>query len=409
MTELPDDVARTLAKGVAAYLRATAAPDLPPALAMLKKTVQAPKALGRQRGRLLAVLDDEALRALILEWLQEGKPALGKAEVEALKLATERPEGWADRIGERAAAAPPPAPAPDAHVAELERKLEREKEAHRKARDEVKRAKEAARSATKVERTRSLRLDEELTELKAQMREREADLREARAAAERVAKDLERTKRKARSDRDTVAAQLRAARDETRALKKRVAEMEREAAAARRKKTASAKQTPAAAEPAGPRRVLPVPKGRLEDAPETLDDWLSRDGVTLVVDGYNVSRSQSGFGHLALEQQRDLLRDKLKNLSNRLKVPTVLVWDGAEVGPGTKRPGAGYLTEEYSEPDRSGTGAEKDRADRHIIDLLKKMPPHPIVLVTDDRGLQADARRERATVATSAQLLALLR
>ncbi|MDP9068942.1 MAG: NYN domain-containing protein [Actinomycetota bacterium] len=411
MSALPEDVARTVAKGVAAYLRAAATPELPPALATLKKTVQAPKALARQRDRLLAVLEDEAQRALILEWLEDGKPALSQGEVEALKLATERPEGWADRLAERTKAARGPAPSSSSNVVELERKLEREKEAHRKAKEEAKRAKGAELAAIKVERARSLRLDEELSDLRALMREREADVRDARAVAERATKELERTKRKARSDVDDLRERLQQSRDEARELKKKLTALEREtAAASRSSKRAAAAKSPATEErPRGPRVVLPVPKGRLADAPETLAEWLRRDDVTLLVDGYNVTRSATGYGHLALEQQRERLRDSLKNLANRLKVETVLVWDGGEVEPGTRRPGAGYLTEEYSEADRSGTGADRDRADRHIVGRLKTMPPRPVVLVTNDRGLQDEARRERATIATSAQLLAQLR
>ena len=44
-------------------------------------------------------------------------------------------------------------------------------------------------------------------------------------------------------------------------------------------------------------------------------------------------RQGRGFGHLELEQQRSRLRDLLKKLSNRVKVPTILVWDGGEVQP----------------------------------------------------------------------------
>ncbi len=411
--ELPEDVARKVAKGVAAYIRATAPTELPPALAAMKKTVQTPKGLGRHRSQLLSVLDDDALRALVLEWLDEGRPPLSKDEVAALKLAAERPEGWADRLA-AASVANAPEPRPDPDVSELERKLEREREAHRNAREEAKRAKEAERRAIKAERARSLRLDEEVSALKLQLRDSEEDLRGAKAAADKATKDLERSKRKARSDVDSLREQLKKVRDENRNLKKQISETERAAAAARKQKDKDKKdqekEKAAAAPPAtlAPRPVLTAPKGRLQDAPETLDAWLRSDAVTLVVDGYNVSRSESGFGHLTLEQQRDRLRDLLKKLSNRLKVATVLVWDGGEVPPGTKRLSAGFLTEEYSEPDRSGRGTEKDRADRHIIELLRSMPPRPVVVVTNDRDLQDEATEHRATIATSHQLLALL-
>lgn len=405
---LPEQARRTLAKGVAGFVRATAATELPPNLAALKKTVQTPKGLIRHRDQLLDVLEDDALRALVLQWLEDGKPPLSKSEVAALKLATERPEGWIDRLAETV---PAPAPAKkESSVAlrTLEEKLEREKEAHRKAREEVKRVKEAGRVATKTERDRSLRLDEEVSRLRDAVRERDSDLQAERSALARTSKEVERLKRKLRADVDGLREQLKKVRDENRDLKKKVVALERNAREAAKPAPRPKPEAPAASTRRRSRFELKAPKGRLEDAPETLDAWLRTPGVTLLVDGYNVTHSEDGYGHLALEQQRDRLRTELKRLANRLKVQTLLVWDGADVAPGTKRLTAGYLTEEYSEPDRSGKGTEKDRADRHIVALLKDMPPDPVVVVTNDKGLQDAARAHKATIATSPQLLSLL-
>ena len=407
MAELPEPIQRTLAKGVAAYVRATASTELPPSVAAMKKTVQTPKGLGRHREQLLAVLDDDALRARVLEWLEDGKPPLSKAEITALRLAAERPEGWADRLADTAPARPVAKTESPAALRELEEKLEREKEAHRKAREEVKRVKESGRVATKAERDRSLRLDEEVSNLRDAVRERDSDLQAERGALARALKEVERLKRKLRADVDGLREQLKKVRDENRELKKRITAMEREARDAAKPNPVPRTAPPAPAR-TGPRSVLDVPKGRLEDAPETLDAWLRTPNVSLLVDGYNVTRSPNGYPDLSLEQQRDRLRADLKRLANRLKVATVLVWDGAEVAPGTKRLSSGYVTEEYSEPDRSGAGTDKDRADRHIVSLLKKMPPDPVVVVTNDRGLQEEARAHNATIATSTQLLALL-
>lgn len=405
MADLPDQIQRTLAKGIAAYVRATAATELPPAVAALKKTVQTPKGLARNRDRLLAVLDDDPLRARVLEWLEEGKPALSKSEAAALKLAAERPEGWIDRL-ERVAPRASAKEKPAKDVRDLEQKLEREKEAHRRAREEVKRVKEAGRLATKAERDRSLRLDEEVSKLLDAIRERDSDLQAERAALARATKEVDRLKRKLRSDVDSARNQLRRLRDENRELKAKLTQLERAAKASGKKNPKARTSTKKTSSRRGPRPVLDVPKGRLADAPETLEEWLRAPGVCLLVDGYNVTRSEAGYGHLSLEQQRDRLRAELKSLANRMKVPTTLVWDGAEVAPGTKRLSSGFFAEEYSAPDR--TGNDKDRADRHIVALLKKMPPDPVVLATNDRALQDQAAAERATIATSSQLLALL-
>lgn len=406
MPDLPEPVRRTLAKGVAAYVRATPSTELPPSLTQIKKTAQTPKGLLRHQAQLLAVLEDDALRGRVLEWLDEGKPPLSKSEAAALKLAAERPEGWTDRLAE---AGPPTAPAkekPLASLRQLEAKLEREKEAHRKARDEVKRVKESGRVATKAERDRSLRLDEEVGRLRDHVRARDSDLQAERSALARALKEIERLKRKQRSDVDGLRQQLKKVRDENRDLKKKIAGMERDAREAARRSKPS--QPPPPKSDVRTRRALRVPKGRLADAPETLDAWLRAPDVTLLVDGYNVTHSETGYPNLPLEQQRDRLRTELKRLANRIKVPTVLVWDGAEVAPGTKRLSAGFLTEEYSAPDRTETGTDKNRADRHIVALLKTMPSDPVVVATNDRGLQDDARAHKATIATSTQLLKLL-
>lgn len=411
MKNLPADVGAALAKGVAAYIRATPATKLPPSLAALKKTAQTPKGLARHRARLLEVLEDEPLRALIVEWLSDSKPPLSKDEIAVLELAAERPEGWRDRLMGASKKKTRSAPDLSSKLTELENKLAREKEAHRKTKDEVRAAKEDGLNKVRVERARSLRLDEEVTALRDTERDWKGEAAAQTSRADRLDKTLERERRKTRADLESLRDQLKQLRGENRDLKKRVAESERAAAPAATPRKSKSTATRAASKPAptGPRPRLKAPKGRLEDEPETLEAWLETDDVTLVVDGYNVTRSPNGFAQLDLEQQRARLRDMLKTFSNRRRVQVVLVWDGGEVPPGTKRMSTRYMTEEFSEPDRSGTGRDKDRADRHIIALLKKLPPHPVVLATNDRGLQDAAVRRRATIATSDQLLALLR
>ena len=414
MKDLPADVAGALAKGVAAYVRATPASELPPPLAPLQKTAQTQKGLARRRTRLLAVLEDDALRALILEWLEDSKPPLSKTEVAALKLATERPEGWKQRLNDLSTPKKKTASSSDLspRLRALEERLAKEKEAHRKAKEDVRAAREDGLHKIRAERARSLRLDEEVTTLRATERDWQAESSAQTKRADRLDKTLERERRKTRSDLESLREQVKQLRGENRDLKKRLAEAEAEKAAApetARGSKPAAKAPRARSAPAGPRPRLKASKGRLEDDPATLDEWLSAADVRLVVDGYNVTRSRSGFGRLDLEQQRSRLREMLKAFSNRRRVQVVLVWDGGEVPPGTKRMSTRYLTEEYSEPDRSVAGTDKDRADRHIVGLLRKMPAHPVVVATNDKALQEASARERATIATSDQLLALLR
>ncbi|HEX2239577.1 MAG TPA: hypothetical protein VHJ82_00320 [Actinomycetota bacterium] len=97
MDDLPDDVAATLARGVGAYVRTTSLADLPTALKRFKRFASTEKGLVPHRRALLSALEDEPTRALIGEWLGE-KPPLPKRDVELLRLAVSRPEGWADEL-----------------------------------------------------------------------------------------------------------------------------------------------------------------------------------------------------------------------------------------------------------------------------------------------------------------------
>jgi predicted RNA-binding protein with PIN domain len=144
-----------------------------------------------------------------------------------------------------------------------------------------------------------------------------------------------------------------------------------------------------------------VPKGRLQDDPGTLEAWLDEPSVLLLVDGYNVTKSVGGFGELDLERQRDLLMDGVSRLARRKRVDATVVFDGSDVPPGTRRRARGRVRVEYSRPDET--------ADDHLVALLEARPPDPVVLVTSDRELQGRAARLRATIATSPQLLALIR
>ena len=146
---------------------------------------------------------------------------------------------------------------------------------------------------------------------------------------------------------------------------------------------------------------MPVPAGRLEDDPMTLFAWLDAPDVHLLVDGYNVAKAPAGFPDLDLPSQRERLLEGLERLTLRKKVPTTVVFDGSDVGPGKSRLARTRVRVEYS---RSG-----ETADDHLIAKLTTLPPHPVVLATSDKELQDRAAAEGATIATASQLLELLR
>nr|MBA3350126.1 NYN domain-containing protein [Actinomycetota bacterium] len=166
----------------------------------------------------------------------------------------------------------------------------------------------------------------------------------------------------------------------------------------RAKKTTSRPHTPQA-----PARRIPllVPKGRFEDDPDTLSEWLSAPGVMLLVDGYNVTKAEGGFGELALELQRDRLVEGVSALQLKTKAGATIVFDGSIVPPGIGRPRKRRVKVVYSSQDET--------ADDHIVALLEELPPLPVVVATNDKELRGRVRGLGATVATSGQLLALLR
>lgn len=416
MTERrPADVEQSLAGSVAAFLRSAPKQQIPPRLRRFKGIP--PKGLRPHRAELVGVLEDEILRRQILEWL-DGKVPLARSDAELLRLAVERPEGWSEALG-----ADPSSPGTQtedaAKIARLEIALGQEQERVRRARAEAARAKEDARRAKEEAhrtvseaRSKAGELSKEVTRLAA---EHSAARRESKAAAEeasRAERARERAERKertsvakAQAECDVAVRELRSVRREAVAALARVARLEDELQGLRdaKPKPKAKKKTTRAGQPKAPARrmPLPVPKGRFEDDPETLHGWLGTPDVVLLVDGYNVTKAEGGFGDLSLELQRDRLVERVSSLQLKTKVSATIVFDGSTMPPGMTRPRKRRVKVVYSK--------EGETADDRIIALLQELSPHPVVLTTNDKELQGRARELGATVATSSQLLALLR
>jgi predicted RNA-binding protein with PIN domain len=405
MPELPDDVAQTLVRSIGAYVRTTDPNELPARLRPVKKAAQTAKGLTRHRSQLLAMLDDDALRARLLEWLDKGKPSLSKYEALVLRAALVGEEGWLEKLASPAVPKPARSDGQD-EITRIEKRLERERETARLAKDEARSARVEKAKAVEAEAVRGRALAKELSETQARISELERELRDARSDVSSARKEVERLRRnvkrmeqKAEVERDRLRARLKTAEESVRELK----------ASSSPRPERAAPRTKAVTKSRGPRRILKAPKGRLDDDPETLDSWLRRDDVHLVVDGYNVTRHEKGFAHLELEQQRDRLIEMVKVFATGKKVDATIVFDGSEVPPGTRRRRHGSVTVEYSKPDRSGKGTDRDRADDHIVELIQRMPPEPVVVVTNDNELRERVGELKATPARSEQLLALLR
>jgi predicted RNA-binding protein with PIN domain len=398
MIDLPNDVAMTLVRAVGAYLRAMPAQELPPKLRRFQS--YRPQGLSKHKEDLLAALDDDALRARIAEWLEKDKPKIPRAEAQTLRVAVEQRDGWK---GELLSKGVPREERPQRSTTTDKARLEAEREKVRKARDDARKAKDEARAAVAAEKAKAAELTEQVKELTRRVTELERGAASAARESERSLDRVEREARKAKSsleraveERDRAKEEAKAARREAMTARRDVTRLENEVSVLRKRTTAPKKSSSPKE-----RKPLPVPKGRLEDAKETLATWLATPRVNLLIDGYNVAKSEGGFASLPLEEQRDQLVKAAGKLAHRVAGRTIVVFDGSKVAAGLARRSRSRVEVEYSRPD--------EIADDHIVARLEELPKNPVILVTNDKELQRRARRLGATIATSNQLLALIR
>lgn len=398
MDQLPEDVSLSLLRGVAAYIRATPTQELPAKVRRFQNFRAS--ALGRHKNALLSLIEDDISRTRIIEWLDEEKTSLSKDDAAVLRLAAAREDGWKEALTERSQLADAPAAELPTTASADAGALQREKAKVRKAKDELKRARHEAERELKTERARITKLEKELGSVTAALEKAhaaaEAEARRAVAAIEKADREI----RRARKGADQANKVAEEARNEVRALRKEITELARQLKERSAPRKKAKRKTTATTTPARPRRPLPAPKGRLEDAPETLEEWLVAEHVHLVVDGYNVTKAEGGFGDLELEKQRDRLIQEVGKLTRKKGIKSTVVFDGSKVPPGTSKLNRGPARVEFS---------IEETADDHIVALLDGLPQHPIVVATNDRELQGRARAKGATVATSNQLLSLLR
>lgn len=403
---LPKDVGTSLVRGVGAFIRAVPPQELPPALRRFQGF--RPQTLLKHQDTLIGALDDADLRARILDWLNEMKPSLPKDDLEALQIAARREDGWELELATRSTPAEPrPQADPSQRAASA---IEKEKGKARRAREDLKRAKEDARKERDAQAAQITGLKKELAE--AAIRDREARgansalVRAAEAAkadADRSVRKAARSLEKAEEDAAKARGELKDAR---RALTTALKDGDRlearvEALEARLERLATVPAHAGEPKRKGKARTpLPVPKGRLPSDPQTLDEWLSAPGVRLLIDGYNVTMAKGGFGDLRLETQRERLVTELTTLVAMKQVPTTVVFDGKDVGRHPARGKKGVVRVQYS---------KGEIADDHLVAVVQRSPGTPVVVVTSDRELSTRVEELGANVATSPQLLALIR
>ncbi len=392
MLDLPEDVAASLLRGIGTYIREMPPQELPPGLRRYRSF--RPQALNAHRETLLPSLDDDATRARIRHWLENEKPPLSKEDARVLEIAAVRAEGWeqALRTSGKRAAAPRKPTAPD------DGKLAAEREKARKAREDLKRARDESRALRQRDAARIGELEGEIAELKSRLAAAEKASVTATKEAEKVLERAERAERKAKTALDKAHADRDAARKETKELRKELSALTTKPVKAQERP----QPQPRRIEKTPKRRTpLRVPKGRLGDDPATLERWLQRDDVRLVIDGYNVAKADGGYEDLQLETQRERLVEAVFTLAKMTDTETIVVFDAQRVPGRRTRKSRRPVIVEWSNPGQI--------ADDYIIDRLGQLPQAPVVLVTNDKELQGRARDLDATIATSQQLLALLR
>lgn len=350
-------------------------------------------------------MQDEALRVLVVEWLDD-KPSLAKKEAEVLRLAAERSEGWEEEVA-RLTPKIAPKKGGGRELDALRERAERERTKTTQARAEARKIKEESRAVLQAERKRADELERALSAVERELEKTQALLKTTATLAvkekdvrDREARRERRDAERARGERNELKEQLQATRKETTELRRTIRALERRLAAA----GAAAKKVerrPSSGGRPRKRRALRAPHGLFEEAPETLISWLKVPGVHVLIDGYNVTKAQDGFGDLHLPDQRDRLIDEVARLGRKYEVIPMIVFDGSEVPGGTRRKTRLPVAVEYSSPD--------EIADDHLVARLSDLPPDPVIVVTNDRELQDRARAEGATIATSNQLLALVR
>ena len=147
------------------------------------------------------------------------------------------------------------------------------------------------------------------------------------------------------------------------------------------------------------RRPTPLPGGVLDDSLEAARHLLAVSGMTLLVDGYNVT--MLAWPDAELADQRDRLVTRLEVLASRTGVEPIVVFDGAaghEMAPGRPRQQA-----------RVRFSPADVEADDEILGLVEARPvDDPVTVVSNDRRVLEGARERGANVITSTVLLEVL-
>jgi len=354
---------------------------------------------------LWAALHDEAFRARVAREWATGRAAAGDAEPTPLVAAVgawlRGTDEWQGLVVDEQPVAPPVDERLQRTRDELARAQARAEAAvadARAARDELAGSqREMRRLRSDADRARS-EGRRAADEARAALEEAHAERSRARAEREQAAED----RREAEAVRTAARAEIRVARKLADARVRLLLDTVVDAASGLRAELALA---PVADLPAD--LVAPEPervpgrrsgsRGRSLDDPALLDEVLRQPWAHLVVDGYNVSKT--GFGSLALDEQRRRVVDGLAVVAARTGAEVTCCFDGQE---GAMPPG-GFARGVRV---RFSVG---EIADDLIRRLVRAEPAgRVVVVVTSDQAVARDVEATGAWVVPAATLVARL-
>ena len=151
-----------------------------------------------------------------------------------------------------------------------------------------------------------------------------------------------------------------------------------------------------------PRRVpVALPPGVVDDSTEAAEHLCRVPGMTILVDGYNVS--QLGWPELTIAEQRRRLVDALTELAARTGADVSVVFDGAEAAWPASVPTTSRLVKVSFSPGDV-------EADDVVLGRVAELDvARPVLVASTDRRVRDGAAGLGANVISSAQLLAVLR
>jgi predicted RNA-binding protein with PIN domain len=151
-----------------------------------------------------------------------------------------------------------------------------------------------------------------------------------------------------------------------------------------------------------PRRVpVALPPGVVDDSTEAAEHLCRVPGMTILVDGYNVS--QLGWPELTIAEQRRRLVDALTELAARTGADVSVVFDGAEAAWPASVPTTSRLVKVSFSPGDV-------EADDVVLGRVAELDvARPVLVASTDRRVRDGASGLGANVISSAQLLAVLR